>query len=229
LISVTPIRPRPGSIELGPESFEPNLALEYLYLYRGDEAAALEPGRKAFAIWPLYQTALPLLRDHEIRAGRYVEARALYEEFFSELLYERDPKVDLTNYRAAIDLALILSRTGEQGRADWLLDRSLQQIQKRPRLGDNGYGLADVQLYALRGEMQKALLALRQAIDEGWRVEWWYQLQHKPDLEPLHGEPEFQAMVAELEADMAAQLARVRGMERSGELAAIPRDKTNLH
>ncbi len=36
-------------------------------------------------------------------------------------------------------------------------------------------------------------------------------------------------MVAEIEADMAAQLARVREMERNGELAAIPRDEPNLH
>ncbi len=35
-------------------------------------------------------------------------------------------------------------------------------------------------------------------------------------------DPEFQAMVEEIEADMAAQLARVREMERNGELAPIP-------
>ncbi len=63
---------------------------------------------------------------------------------------------------------------------------------------------------------------LRQAIDEDWRVEWWYQLKLKPDLESLHDEPEFQAMVAEIEADMAGQLERVREMERNGELEPIP-------
>jgi hypothetical protein len=35
---------------------------------------------------------------------------------------------------------------------------------------------------------------------------------------PLWKLPEFQAMVAEIEADMAAQLTRVREMERNGEL-----------
>ena len=48
------------------------------------------------------------------------------------------------------------------------------------------------------------------------------QLKLKPDLEVLHNEPEYQAMVAEIEADMAAQLARVREMERRGELEPIP-------
>ncbi len=89
--------------------------------------------------------------------------------------------------------------------------------------------MADVQIYALQGEKQKALSTLRQAIDEGWRGMWWYFLKHDPNLESLHDEPEFQAMVAEIETDMAAQLARVREMERSGELAAIPGDEASLH
>ncbi len=51
---------------------------------------------------------------------------------------------------------------------------------------------------------------------------WWYFLKHDPNLESLHDEPEFHAMVAEIEADMAAQLERVREMERNGELEPIP-------
>jgi hypothetical protein len=34
----------------------------------------------------------------------------------------------------------------------------------------------------------------------------------------LHGDPEYQAMVEEIRADMAAQLERVREMEGHGEL-----------
>jgi hypothetical protein len=73
------------------------------------------------------------------------------------------------------------------------------------------------------------LSALRQAIDEGWRGVWWYYLQHDPNLESLHDEPEFQAMVAEIEADMAAQLERVREMERNGELEPIPEVSATTH
>jgi hypothetical protein len=79
-----------------------------------------------------------------------------------------------------------------------------------------------VQIYALQGEKQKALSTLRQAIGEGWRSLWWYYLKQDLSLESLHAEPEFQAMVAEIEADMAAQLTRVREMERNGELEPIP-------
>ncbi len=47
-------------------------------------------------------------------------------------------------------------------------------------------------------------------------------LKYDPNLESLHDEPEFQAMREEVRADMAAQLARVREMERNGELQPIP-------
>jgi hypothetical protein len=103
------------------------------------------------------------------------------------------------------------------------LDRSLEEIQLIPhRGGVGGYGIADVQIHAIRGERQKALSALRVAIDEGLRQFWWYHLEHDLSLEPLHDEPDFRAMFEEIRIDMAAQLARVREMERNGELAPIP-------
>jgi TolB-like protein/Tfp pilus assembly protein PilF len=221
------------SIELSPETFWPNHTMQLLGVYHGDEGAALNYGRKALELeyypgkfdWP----ELTLLRDHELRASRYPEVRALYETNHPELLNRGAPIMHNWNYQAAIDLALVLFRTGEQAHADLLLNRSFQFIQNRPRFGELGYGIADVEIYALQGNKRKALSALRQAIDEGWRYLWWYFLEHDPNLESLHDEPEYRAMVAEIEADMAAQLAHVREMERNGELAAILRDEANLH
>ncbi len=213
------------SIELGPEKFGPNVAMQLLHLYQGDLSGALEYGRRAFVTedpWACGLQSFDAVRVHELRAGRYLEARAAFEKIAPELLNEDFPKVESKNYRAAIDLALISSKTGEQQRADRLLEGSLQYIQQIPLLGGSGYRIADVQIYALQGDKQKALLALRQAIDEGWRDSWWYFLKYDPILESLHDEPEFQAMVAEIEADMADQLARVREMERNGELEPIP-------
>jgi TolB-like protein len=217
------------SLEMGPESRWPNEAMSLLHLYRDDEAA-LDFVRKIHANYSYYMFPLVFLRDHALRAGRYSDARALYQEVSPELLNEEAPKIDTEGgFINAIDLALVLSHTGEQERADLLLDRSLQHIQTIPRLSFNGYWIADVMIYALQGEKQKALLALRQAIDEGWRTLWWYYLKYNPNLESLHDEPEFQAMVAEIEADMAEQLERVREMERNGELEPIPEISATTH
>jgi tetratricopeptide (TPR) repeat protein len=207
---------------LAPESFGPNVAMQLLHLYRGDLAAALEYGRRAFEnkdMWAIRSHLFEPVRIHEMRAGRYLEARAAFEKIAPELLNEDSPQIGNRNYRAAIDLALILSKLGEHERADWLLESSLQYIQRIPRLGFFfGYGIADVQIYALQGDKQRALSALQRAIDEGWRDSWWFYLRYDPTLESLHAEPEYQAMIAEIEADMAAQLERVREMERRGEL-----------
>jgi tetratricopeptide (TPR) repeat protein len=213
------------SMELAPESFVSNLAMQLFHLYRGDLSSALEYGRRAFGTehyWASGFSSFEPVRIHEMRAGRYLEARATFEKIAPELLNEDSPEVGNRNYQAAIDLALISSKTGEHERADWLLESSLQHIQRIPRLGLFGHYIADAQIYALQGDKQKALSALQRAIDEGWRRFWWFYLKYDPILELLHDEPEYQAMVVEIEADMAEQLARVRELQRSGELTAIP-------
>jgi len=51
---------------------------------------------------------------------------------------------------------------------------------------------------------------------------WRWQVFYNPNLKSIRDTPEFAAIVAEIEADMAVQLARVREMERNGELEPIP-------
>jgi tetratricopeptide (TPR) repeat protein len=96
------------SIDLGPESVAPNVAMLTLELYRGNEAGALGHARKAMAASPYPTFSREFLRDHALRAGRNAEALALYEKNNPELLSEKDPRVDGSNYWAAISVALLL-------------------------------------------------------------------------------------------------------------------------
>jgi hypothetical protein len=47
-------------------------------------------------------------------------------------------------------------------------------------------------------------------------------LEREPIYASLRDPPEFQTMMVEVEEEMAEQLARVREMERNGELEPIP-------
>jgi len=138
-----------------------------------------------------------------------------------ELLDDENPQINRSNVDAAINLGLVMTELEQPARAKLLLDRSLEYAESTsmPKLHwyPIAYGIPQqVQIYALQGETEKALQVLRQAVDRGWRAFWWYWLEHDPKLHSLRDEPEFQAIVREIKADMAAQLARVRALETGG-------------
>ncbi len=56
------------------------------------------------------------------------------------------------------------------------------------------------------------MAALRQAIDQDWRTDWRFFFFVDPNLDSICDEPEFQAMLQEVQYDMAAD----------GELEPIP-------
>lgn len=200
------------SLELGPATYRPNVARAFLALNQGDDSAVYEYAGKALAAKPNVWwgwAALALLRNEDLRAGRFGEARARYEQYFPALVDNKELQINRTNFQVAIDFALVLMKLGEQERADKVLEKCLSSIQAIPRLGQGGHRIADVIIYALREETGKALAALRQAIDEGWRASWWYYLNHDPNLKSIRGEPDFQSMLDEIKADMAAQLKSI--------------------
>jgi tetratricopeptide (TPR) repeat protein len=55
-----------------------------------------------------------------------------------------------------------------------------------------------------------------------------FMLYHDPVLAPIRDHPRFQAVVAEVEADLAQQLEDVREMERKGELPTLEKLKAEL-
>ena len=119
---------------------------------------------------------------------------------------------------AAFELALVLQHTGEGERAKALLDRSEAYFRTIPRMGGSGYGIIDVAIHALRGDTSTALAKLREAEQAGWRALWPYYRDFDPALASIRNEPEFKAVFADIERDMARQRAvwpRVRRMPRS--------------
>ena len=55
------------------------------------------------------------------------------------------------------------------------------------------------------GDRRAALDALRDAYEEGWRVDWWLELETDRCLDGLRDEPEFVAIVELIREDMRRQ------------------------
>ncbi len=204
----------------------PDFAASIAALYRGQSDLALEHAQDALKPMPQANLMLALQRNADLRTNDYASARGRYARSYPELLATGSPRVDPGNFQAAIDFALVLRRSGDDAAADKLLDLSDIAMRGWPRLGESGFAIADVQLHALRGENTKALSALREAEQAGWRGPLWrYYRDHDPNLDSIRNEPEFKAVFADIERDMAQQRARLaaRPKEAPLDLAAIGR------
>ncbi|MGL6223335.1 MAG: hypothetical protein ACRC6L_07100, partial [Steroidobacteraceae bacterium] len=137
-------------------------------------------------------------------------ARARYAKAHPDLLGTEPPRIDAGNFFDAVGLASVLLQAGENARAQPLLDGSERTMRQMPRLGLPGYGIADAQVHALRGDKVKALAALREAAHAGWRGPFWrYYRDIDPTFAAIRNEPEFKAAFADIERDMARQRAEL--------------------
>ena len=193
-----------------PEGREAATVSAYMHLYRGEHRAAVEQARVALQADPRNAAALALLRDAALAANDVESARGSYARAFPELLGQEAPDVNFENFIAAIDLALVLQRNGEQARANLLLDNSEAPLRTLVRTGPWGYGLADVRILLLRGEPAKALQALKEAQRASWRGPYWrYCRDHDPALAAIRERPEFKAVFDAIERDMTEQRRRL--------------------
>ena len=161
--------------------------------------------------------------DNAFLVGDYEKARHLYESLNPKLA-EADPKIESNLLGNAMALAYSLQKLGKTDRATLLLENTLQHLKQRPRLGMTGYGIRDAQALALLGRSEEALAALREAFDAGWRSSYRYESWSLEDdlyLASVRDQPEFQAVVKELNAALAAMSDRVQQAEASNDWEAL--------
>jgi TolB-like protein/Tfp pilus assembly protein PilF len=216
-----------SSLELQADGIFSNWAKEMLLLSQGESTQATNYAAEVLQQEPGWAISLADLRNQDLLMGLATDASARYEKQFPMLFQDDDPKIDRSNVDAAINLGLVMTSLGRPARAQLLLDRSLDYAESTsmPRLHwyPVAYGIQQqVQIYALQGKTEKALEALRQAVDNNWRGFWWYWLEHDPNLGSIRGEPAFKAMVEEIKLDMAKQLERVRLEAKTGAFSTKP-------
>ena len=207
---------------ISPEDWRVALASLTLKVHRGEATLAINDAQQVYQAQPINTQALLALSLIDVKSGEADKALKRYGAAFPELRGDTDPELNRDLIAEAVRVAWLLQQTGEEQSAARLIAHIMEYIQTIPRLSMSGYWITDVQLYALLGRKEEALLAMRRAFEEGWRYGWRFTLKHDPILVPLHDEPEYQAIVEEIAADVAAQLARVRELEVVGELEPIP-------
>lgn len=164
-----------------------------------------------------------LFRKAALQTGSLQGIDAFYRERWPEL-FEPEPQVGTNNFDIAPEVAWILRARGDHEAAARLLGKALAVFEDPARSvypPDWARVMFEVEVLAVQERNAEALAALRRVIDDGWRWDWW-QIERDPTLTSISAEPEFIAMLAEVKADVAAQLEEVRAMERDGELSAHP-------
>ncbi|MGI9223730.1 MAG: tetratricopeptide repeat protein [Woeseiaceae bacterium] len=165
------------------------------------------------------QFVLNMIAGFSMLGGDFEKAHKYAELANPEFAADADPVVKANNVANLVRYAFILQNLGEGQRADKLLDAALTVVRTLPRMGLTGHGIRDVQILALQRRNFEALAAFREAIDDGFRgtvISNGWPLSIDPYLDSIRGEPEFQAMVRELEDAIDAMHQRVLEAEENG-------------
>jgi len=162
--------------------------------------------------------SVELLRDIDIANGRFDVALQRYATIFPEIVNADEPGIHRANYYAAVEIAYLHIRSGEEEQGRQLLEAAIPIVQSMPVLGVGGSRWGNARTYSLLGRNDDALAELRRGVDAGWRMGWRYAFDHDPIFDALRGEPEFAAMRAKIAADVAEQLQNVRELEAAGEI-----------
>lgn len=156
------------------------------------------------------QTAKLLLANTYLLNGQWRKAQSIYELLAPGFYGDAELIVDYTGIVMAINAAATLRHGGNRKeRAFYLAGQALETMRSMNRVQiwesahGIGYAFWDVLAHGIRGENEKALAAMRETIDSGWRIEWW--VLRLPVFEMLRSEPEWETLVAELESDVAGQ------------------------
>jgi TolB-like protein/Tfp pilus assembly protein PilF len=158
--------------------------------------------------------------DVALLAADYESARKYMYESNPVMRLDTELEFNRFTIRDIVKLAHILKIEGDVSRSAELLVAALPVVQSLPRLGVFGQGVRDAQIYALLGQNEDAIGALRAAIDEGYRssvISDQWTLRVDPYFDGLRDDPRFHAILAEL-AELNGQMyQRVLEAETSGD------------
>lgn len=194
-----------SALELGPEITYSMIGLLAVQTYKGEYDAATETSKRILEKKPDSSGARRFLRDRLLASRQYDEALALYQAELASLFDDPETVVNESNYRPATDISHILVQMGRREDAEKLLMQVKSYLKQRSGPSSSGSRIELVKIHAISGNSAQAIDTLREAVDDGWRSVWWFELQHDSSLAVLHDEPAFEEILAKIRADMERQ------------------------
>lgn len=177
-----------SAIELDPKLFEAHYFSARAYFQQGRLAEAAQRFEAAFEAREDYQAAFFAAQSHEA-LGNKAEALAAYTRALA--VAEKHMDLNPDDPRAATMRAVSLCRLG-------LLEEGVHWAERAlaidPEDAAVRYNVAC--LYSLEGMKDKAIACLEEAIRVGFGNRGW--LEHDPDLNPLRGDPRFEALISSM-------------------------------
>jgi adenylate cyclase len=201
-----------------PDEFGVLFGKAFLYRALDDEEKAVAIARRLQDLVPGNNVSLVTL----VSFGHDREAIETGEADWPDLSCRGKPTVIRSNVFQAMNLSLAYERTG-QGDCSRTLLESILALIEAPGQNPRAFGFLDAEVYARRGDTQRALTSLRASVDAGMRLQWLNQVELSPHAQRLRDAPEFRAIRDVVRADLATQLAAVREMEARGQLAPLSR------
>lgn len=162
----------------------------------------------------------PILVASAAQLGDYEAARTYLLESNPALEPDTRLVVDYGNLHAVVLLGYIERQRGAERTANELLENALSVINELPRTGILGHGIEDVRVLALLDRKSAALIALREAIDDGfagYRSHSVWTIDNDPMIAPLRGDPAYEAMREEIEQRIEALRRNVEAAEQTGD------------
>jgi TolB-like protein/Flp pilus assembly protein TadD len=163
---------------------------------------------------PRSSIGLFVLRNLALRARKPLDARELYLAGYPEFAASEALRLDEQTYGPAIDCAKVMYDTGMRTEAERLLVAAEAFMHQGQRMGENGFGISDALVHAIRGDRERTLAALTEAERVGWFSGWHYFRDWDPTLDFVRDDPEFVAIFQRVGQRMDGQRARVEGRQR---------------
>jgi TolB-like protein/DNA-binding winged helix-turn-helix (wHTH) protein len=155
------------------------------------------------------------LRDYALRSGEFDRAIA----FIKLKFYLGDAPaqhLEVCNDVAAVYLSELLAASGQPQQAVALrrAAASWNDANEAKYLGGSRRLRARVLL--LDGKPDAALTELAESFRSGSYAYWWYTINHDPLWLPLHRDPRFQAIAADVQRYVDAQRSELEALRRNG-------------